>query len=56
MTVTVFEMGRLLPADEALEFGVEYSSVVVSGRPRRSRNRRRRTMPFVFSWRSTLPT
>ncbi|MFC1660577.1 pyridoxamine 5'-phosphate oxidase family protein [Gemmatimonadota bacterium] len=27
-----FEMGRLLPADEALEFGVEYASVVVSGR------------------------
>jgi nitroimidazol reductase NimA-like FMN-containing flavoprotein (pyridoxamine 5'-phosphate oxidase superfamily) len=25
-------MGRLLPADEALEFGVEYASVVVSGR------------------------
>ena len=32
MTLTVFEMGRLLPADEALEFGVEYASVVVSGR------------------------
>jgi len=32
MSVTVFEMGRLLPADEALEFGVEYASVVVSGR------------------------
>lgn len=34
MTVTVFEMGRLLPADEALEFGVEYASVVVSGTAR----------------------
>jgi nitroimidazol reductase NimA-like FMN-containing flavoprotein (pyridoxamine 5'-phosphate oxidase superfamily) len=32
MVTTVFEMGRLLPADEALEFGVEYASVVVSGR------------------------
>ena len=32
MALTVFEMGRLLPADEALEFGVEYASVVVSGR------------------------
>ena len=32
MTLTVFEMGRLLPADEALEFGVEYASVVVTGR------------------------
>ena len=32
MNLTVFEMGRLLPADEALEFGVEYVSVVVSGR------------------------
>lgn len=31
MAVTVFEMGRLLPSDEALEFGVEYASVVVSG-------------------------
>lgn len=29
---TVAEMGRLLPADEALEFSVEYSSVVVFGR------------------------
>lgn len=28
---TVFEMGRLLPADEALEFSVEYSGVVVRG-------------------------
>jgi hypothetical protein len=27
----VYEMGRLLPADEALEFGVEYASVVVFG-------------------------
>lgn len=32
MVTTVFEMGRMLPADEALEFGVEYASVVVSGR------------------------
>jgi len=31
MALTVFEMGRLLPADEALEFGVEYASVVVRG-------------------------
>jgi uncharacterized protein len=29
---TVNEMGRLLPADEALEFSVEYSGVVVFGR------------------------
>ncbi len=29
---TVSEMGRLLPADEALEFSVEYGSVVVFGR------------------------
>lgn len=29
---TVFEMGRLLPADEALEFSVEYAGVVVRGR------------------------
>jgi nitroimidazol reductase NimA-like FMN-containing flavoprotein (pyridoxamine 5'-phosphate oxidase superfamily) len=28
---TVTEMGRLLPADEALEFSVEYASVVVFG-------------------------
>src|SRR5436190_18809310 len=28
---TVNEMGRLLPADEALEFSVEYSGVVVFG-------------------------
>lgn len=27
----VFDMGRFLPADEALEFGVEYRSVVVFG-------------------------
>jgi nitroimidazol reductase NimA-like FMN-containing flavoprotein (pyridoxamine 5'-phosphate oxidase superfamily) len=32
MAVTVFEMGRLLPADEALEFGVEYRSVVLTGK------------------------
>ncbi len=31
MTLTVFEMGRLLPADEAGEFSVEYRSVVASG-------------------------
>jgi len=31
VALTVFEMGRLLPADEALEFGVEYASVVVTG-------------------------
>lgn len=29
---TVSDMGRLLPADEALEFSVEYSGVVVFGR------------------------
>jgi nitroimidazol reductase NimA-like FMN-containing flavoprotein (pyridoxamine 5'-phosphate oxidase superfamily) len=29
---TVTEMGRLLPADEALEFSVEYSGVVVFGK------------------------
>jgi nitroimidazol reductase NimA-like FMN-containing flavoprotein (pyridoxamine 5'-phosphate oxidase superfamily) len=29
---TVFEMGRLLPADQALEFSVEYAGVVVFGR------------------------
>jgi nitroimidazol reductase NimA-like FMN-containing flavoprotein (pyridoxamine 5'-phosphate oxidase superfamily) len=34
MAVTVFEMGRLLPADEALEFGVEYASVVLTGKAR----------------------
>jgi len=28
----IYDMGRFLPADEALEFGVEYASVVVSGR------------------------
>jgi nitroimidazol reductase NimA-like FMN-containing flavoprotein (pyridoxamine 5'-phosphate oxidase superfamily) len=32
VALTVYEMGRLLPADEALEFGVEYASVIVSGR------------------------
>ena len=32
VALTVFEMGRLLPADEALEFGVEYASVVVTGK------------------------
>jgi hypothetical protein len=31
---TVFEMGRLLPADTALEFSVEYESVVVFGKAR----------------------
>lgn len=29
---SVAEMGRLLPADTAMEFGVEYASVVVFGR------------------------
>lgn len=29
---TVYEMGRLLPADVALEFSVEYAGVVVFGR------------------------
>lgn len=32
MQLTVFEMGRLLPADEAGEFGVEFASVVAKGR------------------------
>jgi hypothetical protein len=32
VALTVFEMGRLLPAPEAAEFGVEYASVVVFGR------------------------
>lgn len=32
MSLTVFEMGRLLPADEALEFGVEFASVIAKGR------------------------
>ena len=32
VTLTVFEMGRLLPSDEALEFSVEYASVVIQGR------------------------
>ena len=31
---SVFEMGRLLPASEALEMSVEFSSVVVFGRAR----------------------
>ncbi len=30
--VSVFSMGRLLPAEEALEFSVEYAGVVVFGR------------------------
>ena len=29
---TVMEMGRLLPAEEALEFSVEYASVIIYGR------------------------
>jgi len=32
VALSVFEMGRLLPAAEAGEFGVEYKSVVVFGR------------------------
>jgi nitroimidazol reductase NimA-like FMN-containing flavoprotein (pyridoxamine 5'-phosphate oxidase superfamily) len=32
VALTCFEMGRLLPAKEALEFSVEYASVVVFGR------------------------
>jgi len=31
MVLTVFEVGRFLPAEEALEFGVEYASAVASG-------------------------
>ncbi len=31
VALCVYEMGRMLPADEALEFGVEYKSVVVFG-------------------------
>ena len=34
VALTCFEMGRLLPADEALEFSVEYASVVVFGEGR----------------------
>lgn len=34
VALTVFEMGRLLPATQAAEFGVEYSGVVVFGRGR----------------------
>lgn len=32
VALCLYEMGRFLPADEALEFGVEYASVVVFGR------------------------
>ena len=32
VSFTVATMGRLLPADEALEFSVEYASVIVFGR------------------------
>lgn len=32
VALCIYEMGRFLPADEALEFGVEYASVVVFGR------------------------
>lgn len=31
VSFTAFDMGRLLPADEALEFSVEYRAVVVRG-------------------------
>jgi nitroimidazol reductase NimA-like FMN-containing flavoprotein (pyridoxamine 5'-phosphate oxidase superfamily) len=31
VTLTAFEMGRILPASQASEFGVEYASVVVFG-------------------------
>jgi uncharacterized protein len=31
LALTVFEMGRLLPADEAAEFSLEFASVVISG-------------------------
>lgn len=31
VALTIFEMGRLLPAREASEFGVEYASVLVFG-------------------------
>lgn len=31
VALCLYEMGRFLPADEALEFGVEYASVVVFG-------------------------
>jgi nitroimidazol reductase NimA-like FMN-containing flavoprotein (pyridoxamine 5'-phosphate oxidase superfamily) len=31
VTFTVYETGRLLPADEALEFSIEYGGVVVFG-------------------------
>ncbi len=34
MSFCVYEIGRLLPADEALEFSNEYASVVVFGRVR----------------------
>lgn len=34
VSFTAFEMGRLLPADEALEFSVEYGGVVAFGRGR----------------------
>ncbi|UCC26210.1 MAG: pyridoxamine 5'-phosphate oxidase family protein [Gemmatimonadales bacterium] len=33
-TFTAGEVGRLIPADEALEFSVEYNAVVLSGRCR----------------------
>ena len=34
VSATVAEMGRLLPAKEALEFSVEYASVIIFGRAR----------------------
>ncbi len=40
---TVYEMGRLLPADTALEFSVEYASVVVFGTATRIRDEQQAT-------------
>ena len=34
VSFTAFEMGRMLPADEALEFSVEYGGVVAFGKGR----------------------
>ncbi len=47
---SVMEMGRLLPADTALEFSVEYSSVIVFGRASvlGSRTEKRRALQMLL--------
>jgi nitroimidazol reductase NimA-like FMN-containing flavoprotein (pyridoxamine 5'-phosphate oxidase superfamily) len=52
---SVYEMGRLLPADTALEFSVEYASVVIFGTATRVSDREQATAALHLLLRKYAP-